>query len=502
VGLLAAGLAGWNLGFGLPYLFRPDEDVMVGRAVHMAAENSLDPLFYIYPPLVFDIFGAAEALLSLVPGQHLGPATSVVPTAEILAARSVSAAAAVITVLLTFAIARRAYGVAAGLLAACALAVAPLAVREAHFATTDAVAAAFVAAALWAGQRAETRRWFVLAGGLAGLAAASKYTGGAALVYVLARALTGADRRASVPASVAGFALAVAVAMVPAGHFREYWDGLGFLLGRSREFASMPPGWWYHATRSLPFGLGLGAFAMALAGVAAAAWRRRREDLCLLAFLVTGALPLALSHEVFFRYVLPLLPALCVLAGGVLELVPAPGRKLALAAGLLLLLPSAYNSVRSDWVLGRTDTRQQAAEWLNANAPPGADLEIHSYWGQPLYDAQELGNNPLHPLYRAGNPIADSFQQGLYTTRFVINRATNPCLILDESGPPWQSYPGEPLSGRRSIQAAALFSPGHPAPGAVYDELDSFYLPIWNLEGVDRPGPNIAVIVDCGATAP
>jgi hypothetical protein len=33
----------------------------------------------------------------------------------------------------------------------------------------------------------------------------------------------------------------------------------------------------------------------------------------------------------------------------------------------------------------------------------------------------------------------------------------------------------------------------------VYDELDSFYLPIWNLEGIDRPGPAIVVIPDCGA---
>jgi hypothetical protein len=493
-GLLAAVAAGWNLGFGLPYLFRPDEDVMVGRAVHMAAENSLDPLFYIYPPLVFDLFGAAEALLALVPGQHLGAATSVAPTAEILLARSVSVAAAVITVLLTYSIARRAYGLRAGLLAATALAVAPLAVREAHFATTDAVAAAFVAAAIWAGQRAETRRWFALAGVLAGLAAASKYTGGAALVYVLARALTGADRRASVLASVAACAAAFAVVMAPAGHLRDYWDGLGFLLGRSREFASMPPGWAYHATRSLPFGLGLGAFVLALVGIAAAAWRRRRDDLCLLAFLVAAGLPLALSHEVFFRYVLPLLPALCVLAGGALALVPGRGRQVALAIGLLLLLPSAYNSFRGDWVLGMTDTRQQAAEWLDANAPAGANLGIDSYWGQPFYDAQELGNNPLHPLYRAGNPIADSFQQGLYTTRFVVNRPT-PCFILEESGPPWQSSP--PIA--RPTAAAAMFSAGEPSAGAVYDELDSFYLPLWNLDGIDRPGPSIAVIVNCRA---
>jgi len=467
---------------------------MVGRAVHMAAESSLDPLFYIYPPLVFDIFGAAEALLALVPGQHLGPATVVAPTAEILVARSVSVVAAVITVLLTYSIARGAYGRGAGLLAAAALAVAPLAVREAHFATTDGVAAALVTAALWAGQRAETRRWFALAGVLAGLAAASKYTGGAALVYVLARALTGADRRASVLASVGGCAAAFLAVMAPAGHLRDYWDGLGFLLGRSREFASMAPGWWYHATRSLPFGLGRGAFALALAGIAAAAWRRGRDDLCLLAFLVAAALPLAFSHEVFFRYVLPLLPALAVLGGGALTLAPGRWRPLALAAGLLLLLPSAYSSVRGDWVLGITDTRQQAAEWLDANAPPGSELEIRSYWGQPFYDAQELGNNPLHPLYRAGNPIADSFQLGRYTTRFVVNQPARPCFVIEESGPPWQSF-GAPPPGA----AAATFLPGVPAPGAVYDELDSFYLPIWDLDGIDRPGPAIVLLQDCGA---
>ncbi|MDQ6637722.1 MAG: hypothetical protein M3Y62_08050, partial [Candidatus Dormibacteraeota bacterium] len=73
----AAGLAVWSLGFGLPFLFRSDEDVMVGRSVRMVVEHSLDPLFYNYPPLGFYVFAAAEAALSLVPGQHLGPATRI-----------------------------------------------------------------------------------------------------------------------------------------------------------------------------------------------------------------------------------------------------------------------------------------------------------------------------------------------------------------------------------------------------------------------------------------
>jgi len=69
--VLAAGLAFWSLNFGLPFLFRPDEDVMVGRAVRMAAEGSLDPLFANSPPLVFYVFALAERLTGQLDGLGL-----------------------------------------------------------------------------------------------------------------------------------------------------------------------------------------------------------------------------------------------------------------------------------------------------------------------------------------------------------------------------------------------------------------------------------------------
>jgi hypothetical protein len=467
---------------------------MVGRAVRMAAEHSLDPLFYVYPPVAFYLFAAAEAVLAGVPGQHLGPATQVAPGSEILAARLVSAAAAIATALLTVGIARRAYGRAAALVAGCALAVAPLAVRQAHFATTDFIATALVAAATWTAQRAAGRRSFALAGALAGVAAATKYTAGAVLAYVLWQALAGPDRRGRAGVAVLGATLAGAVLLAPqAGHWRDYWEGLAFLVGRSREFAEMPPGWIYHAAWSLPFGLGPPTFALALLGVAAALLRRGRDDLALLAFLIVSALPLALSHEVFFRYVLPMLPALCVLAGGALRMAPAPALRLVVPLALLLLLPAAYNSWAGDRLLGMTDTRHLAAAWLDANAPTGADLEVGSYWGQPFYDAAEIGHNPLHPLYATGDPVADSFQQGRFTSRYTINRkGPPPCYALLESGPPWQAFAGPPPAG------VATFAPGRPAPGATYDQLDAFYLPLWGLEGLDRPGPAIVIVPGCG----
>jgi len=68
---VAAGgvLATWGLNSGLPYLFRPDEDVLVGRSVRMAAAGSLDPLFANWPPLAFYIVAGAEKLTGNLGGE-------------------------------------------------------------------------------------------------------------------------------------------------------------------------------------------------------------------------------------------------------------------------------------------------------------------------------------------------------------------------------------------------------------------------------------------------
>lgn len=489
----ASGLAVWSLGFGLPYLLRSDEDVMVGRSVRMVVEHSLDPLFYNYPPLGFYVFAAAEAALGLLPGQQLGPATRIDPSGEYLAARAVSALALVAATALVYRAGRSAYGTAGGVLAATCLALAPLAVRQAHFATTDSLAMALVALTLWAGQRAAGRGGFLLAGVVCGLAAATKYTSAAAAVYLVVLVLAGPDRWRRLVAAAGGAALAFTAVFVPAGHPLDFLRGLAFLGGRAgQEYAGLPLGLVYHPTVSLPFGLGLGGYAIALAGMVVAVVRRARTDLALLAFVGAYLLASGLTHEVFFRYALPMLPALCLLAGGVVRAVPARAGMQAAAGALALLLlaPAAYASVTTDRLLGAEDTRQQAAGWLQANAPPGSQVRIGSYWWQPFYDASELGDGGLHAIYATGDPIVDSFQMGRYTDRFGVNRVGSPCYALAASGPPWQSPPPGTASA-----PVATFKPytGAAPAGAVYDPIDSFYLPIWGFASLDRPGPALVI---------
>jgi len=499
IAVVAAALGSWGIGFGLPFDFRPDEELFTGRAVQMAVEHSLDPHFYVYPPLGLYLFAVAEWLLGAVAPAQLGPATTVDPTWEYLATRLVSVLAFATATALVGLVGRAAYGAAAGIVAAAAFAVAPLAVQNAHFGRVDLIAIAFMALALWIGGRAHSRAGWAIAGVAAGLAAGTKYTAGVVAVYLLVLVFWGPDRRARMAALVGGSLLAFVAALAPAGHPLQLLDGVRFLAQRSAWNYGLPIGFVYHPTVSLPNGLGVGAYALSLVGIGVALWRRQGADVALLAMIAAYLLVVGFSQEVFLRYALPLVPALCLLAGGALR--PAVVRRLPYAAIALpaaaLLAPSLLTVIQGDRLLAATDTRATAALWLLANAAPGSELVVPNYWGEPFYDPDAIRTRPLHPLYLAGDPLPDSFQLGRFSDRFVINRpGGSRCYQVYESGPPWQSPPPAVPAGATVVARFTPYS-GTPPAGAVYDPLDSFYLPLAGFSSIERPGPSIVITEGC-----
>ena len=476
--VVAVALAVWGLNFGLPYLFRPDEDVLVGRSVRMAAEGSLDPLFANWPPLAFYVVAAAERLTG-----NLAGATTADPTGAYLTGRVISVVAFAVTVAFVFAAARRAYGEAAAAVAAFVLAVSPLAVRQAHMATIDFLQTMFVVAATLAALYADTKRGYGVAGVLCGLAASVKYTGVLSLVFVLALALQSPRRKGATIAALVGAAIAFAVpGAVMVLHPGEYLNGLAFLGGRgfNHDYGT-PLGWFYHPTVTLPFGLGLGAYVMALAGVMVAAAKRERADLALLGLVAAYLLVVGASHEVFWRYALPLLPALAILAGGLTRAVPRRLRVVAIPIVAALLLPSVWASVNTDRLLATTDTRRQAADWLLQNAPQGATI-ASVYYVSPFYDQAMVEGNRRW----VDDELAAGFMQGRYTTRF---RLSVDHLSQTSDADYVVASPSAPSNETRPVLAA--FSPGK--TGDVYDPIDAFYIPIWGFSGVERPGPSIVI---------
>ena len=179
--LLGAALRFHPIWFGLPYAHaRPDETEAIGYAVRIL-DGDPDPHFFNWPSLTFYLFAGVFAVL-----RRLRPALEFADYA--LAARAAVAIAGTATIIAVFRLTERIAGRSAGLIAACLLAVAPLHVRESHFAMTDVLMTLLASASLatLADDGASPRgvSFAALAGGLA---TSTKYSAGALIFAVLAR---------------------------------------------------------------------------------------------------------------------------------------------------------------------------------------------------------------------------------------------------------------------------------------------------------------------------
>lgn len=343
---LAAALRIVGSGYGLPYpLLNPDEASIVPRAWEMG-RGHLDPGWYDYPSLLFDLLAPLQALSD-------GPSYGL--------ARVVAVALGLAGVAATWWLGRRAYGMRAALVGAAAVAVATTHVAYSRMAVTDVLLTLGVtcALALALGGRLE---WAGLA---VGLAASAKYPGALAGLAVLV-AGWGSWRRLLAAAGLGAMAFALTspfVLLHPGAAYddvtrvqrlaRHGW--LGFEHDSPTPLAFLDRTW--ETVGPL--------LVVAAVGLVVALRRRSRADLVLVSFLLVWALHLLPLNQHFDRYVLPAVPVLAVLAGRTRVLAPV-----ALAA---LVVPLAW-SIGDARDLTRTDTRVRAAAWIEANVPARTPL--------------------------------------------------------------------------------------------------------------------------------
>lgn len=346
---LAAALRLVGIEYGLPFpLLNPDERNIVPRAWQIVHGGGLDPDWFDYPTLVLYL---------------LAPVQRFAETPSYLEARLVIVALALGAVAATWWLGRRAYGVAAGAVGAACLAVETTHVAYSHVAVTDIPLTLGVAAALalMVGGRLE------LAGIVTGLAMSAKYPG----VWLLAPLVAAGWAKWWRLARCCTLALLAFVATSPyvlldlgqsAGDVfrvqrlaREGW--LGFENDHFRPIAFLDRLW-----------EGLGpALVIAGIGLVAALARRSTADRVLAIFVLVYFLQLMTLGAHFDRYVLPLVPALGVLAGRVRALTPV--------TLLLLVIPLTW-SVHAGRELLKTDTRLAALAWIDENVPAGAAIAV------------------------------------------------------------------------------------------------------------------------------
>ena len=544
--ILLAGLALRTLGlsFGLPNTHcRPDESTLVHRALAIGA-GDLNPHFFNYPSLHFYVLAVLYGLyfiVGFVGGAFADTATFAAkfltdPSIFYLIGRGLSVLMGVASVWVLYGIGVRLGGYLVGLAGALFLSCSFLHVRDSHFLTVDIPATFYLlVAVLFSLRHIEGRamRDLVLGAIFLGLSAATKYNLGlfAGIVFIAAcRENESWRSRGERLCWVAGIMAAAFIAGSPYVllDFATFWRDLSYErlhFARGHE-ADLGRGWWYHLGFTLPLGLGWPLFVAALLGLARWLWWHRRIEYALLVGVIAYYAVAGSGKVVFMRYMLPLLPLLCLAAAGLVVSLGRSARGVALLA-LLVVAPTAWSSWHHSQLLAKTDTRVLAADWIERQIPEGSRVGLccGSDYGYPqLRLAPSALQARLTGLRAAG--FAARRQERLLAMGDAMPGPGYELIELRSANPSglawiWTAYGAERLL-RESVdwivvhhspdlaysrldssfiadleqvaERQMLFDPLLDAQGQrLYDPIDAFYLPVSGLASIARPGPRIAI---------
>jgi hypothetical protein len=293
-------------------------------------------------------------------------------------------------------------------------------------------------------------------------------------------------------------------AVVDFAEFKSQLGGQSVQAGANAKLGQDAVPGWFHYLRTLTWGLGWAPAVAALVGAVLAVRRCAGRALLLVVFPVLFALFLSIQARWFGRWLLPAYPALCVLAGyaavRVVDALPVSGRGRALALAALALVLAGQglaSSVHVDRVLGRTDTRAEAREWLVANVPartrvvvepfvPAGWLRLGGQDGPQRYDRWPV-RRPFQAYEKKLRPeLLDSYRRGGYC--WVVVGSHQKARGLKAGLPGARAY-----YTRLDAESAAtrVWSPFRRGAGPVPFSFDlSFnYLP----RAYERPGPVVEV---------
>ena len=397
--LAAAVLRFWSLGAGIPYAIGDDEPQVMNRSLQMVKSGDFNPRFFDYPGLYL-YAQAAVVVVRFVAGATVGEWRSLdeVDSHDFyLWGRALTAALGTATVALVFFIGSR-WGTRHALLAAALMAVMPLHVRESHFVLTDVPVTFFVTLAFLLSLRASEhpvpKAWF-WAGAAAGLAAATKYTGALALISpLLAVWMTPAARPSRLAGAFAALVGAAVAYLVAAPYtvldLPGFLNGYAQLMGSYTRAAAEPPAITY--LKHLRNAMWWPGFIAALAGVVFGLVRAvngpgRVRWVVAVSFPLLFFWVLSKQSLVFGRYLLPLVPFVCVLSAiaivsGVSLLrrfsIPRwPRTALITALTIAVLLPPSVTAVNLNRSLA-SRTAADAYVWIHEHVQPNSRIVIES----------------------------------------------------------------------------------------------------------------------------
>ena len=417
------------------YTFHPDERTLIEAA--LALWNPLHPPLTVYGMLpLYLLRGSLSLFASLPPWSAEMLGDPAVARQAYHVARGLAILISFLTMVLIWRLGLRLFDRWVAGLAALLTACAPLAIQLAHFYTVDGLFTLMSLAALSALLVALEKpdwRWYILCGILIGAAAAVRLNGLLlGVVLLIGHLLRQRSWRSLFQARLwlaGGVALLTLTALQPFLVTQpslllhaESTDDLAYALRIARgevlviwslaDLHTLP--YLHHWRHLWPQVVGWPLTLSFAAGIGYALWRREwRRGLilvwCGIYFLTIGGL-----HAKPVRYLLPLLPFLCLLAADV-GVAAIKSRRFRLVGGLvsaLVLLYTATYGLAFASIYAREDSRIQAGRWIAAHLPPGSRIGVErgAFAVTPL-----ISQKKFDPLLLGANTLFES--RGYLTCR-------------------------------------------------------------------------------------
>ena len=421
--MCALGLRLYGINWDEGWVVHPDEFNVkeVALRVHLFhPELSLNPHFFVYGSLPIYLLKGVGSILSNF--------NETLSTSNLIAVgRGLAAVFDTGTVLLVYLLGRRLYNHRTGLLAAIFATFTVLSIQQAHFCTVDSMLTFLVALTVLFSTKvifdsAKPGVWTaVLIGISLGLAFATKTSAlillGVVVTAYTLRCFKGEDdsisrssfRTSQIKSSLAGLAIVVPVALLTVAATEPYafidWSAfvadMRFIrdvlatratdMPWTRQFIDTTP-YWYQIRHLSIWGMGLPLAIAAWGGLlftlATAIVRRRKSDLLLLSWVLPFFLLTGWSEVKFLRYVLPLVPFLCLFAAhlfsALCERFRGNWQRLVVACMALVVACSAFYSFAHVSIYSKRHPILRTADWVNANVGPD-EIVAAEDWEFPLY---------------------------------------------------------------------------------------------------------------------
>ena len=435
--VVAFGLRFIGIWYGLPSLYNSDEPFNVINALGFGAQKTLEPIYYVYPTCYSYFLFAIYGLYFLV-GKLCGMFGSALdfgasyflnPTGLFMVGRFTSVLLGTATIGIVYKLGQRFFSKAVGVMAALVLALSFIHADNSHWVILEPAVALLSAAALYLilkFSESPSVRLNLWASLVAGLVISTKYNAGFIcvplwLAIILAykkpdSTLHGERSRTikegnSIPSEVESGSgikifrrLGLSVLFAGGGFllgtpywifsFSKFWHDLKYTFahvetGMAGHVSSTPLIWplWELVYHDWSVGF------LLVSGLIFSLFQRQRPEVLLLSFALPTLLLVGTWTRTGVHYLLPIFPALAVLAARFLQAIAGQLRNhRVLVLGMaMLLIPPLIKIAFYDFRLTQKDSRALAEDWVEANIPDGSVIGYENYvYGPNLFDPKRF----------------------------------------------------------------------------------------------------------------